>query len=157
MVSSSMIIIIISLFFLQTTNSRKRSLCRAPRVVAYERVNSTVSMQSFEHFDALFTIDKSIERGKLLMIFPSLFMSMLVEDSRKIALARKRKTNCAIILSRHFHGLHQTNQNARNRSVAVTVKKQLSTHRLNNTISLVFNAAALVLSPLTVHSFFLIS
>ena len=61
-------------------------------------------MQSFEHFDALFTIDKSIERGKLLMIFPSLFMSMLVEDSRKLRSQEKEKQIAP--LSRHFHGLH---------------------------------------------------
>ena len=65
-------------------------------------------MQSFEHFDALFMIDKSIERGKLFLIFPSLFMSMLVEDSRKIALARKRKTNCAIITSFPWSALDQS-------------------------------------------------
>ena len=61
-------------------------------------------MQSFEHFDALFMIDKSIERGKLLLIFPSLFKSMLVGILGKLRSQEKEKQIAP--LSRHFHGLH---------------------------------------------------
>ena len=61
-----------------------------------------VSLRSFEHCDVISIVDKSTDHGRLLSIcFLTLTVlkSISVEVFRKIANAKKRRTNCITIIS----------------------------------------------------------